>query len=341
MNTTRNVTRRESHGGRPFNATKKEIKGWKHRVVDPLKDESVWATVDDACNSCCHGSVWRENAEDKWKKKGFKCYLKDARSHMFGGICNGSTQSGGKSRMPYAMQLVESLQNLPGVIGSHEITDKDHPLLLSQKAQAKFGFIKNMRRGTIVCEDHDHQNLEVVRQKGTGLFMIRIDHLDLGEYLEFARKSESARSVIDKGSDAYVDAYIDWIELEETTSTSNDLRWPIPHRSNVDEIVARVISHNYGCEYCGRWYPQSPFPSPNCNHCGARPSDHHERCCPMRPRSASEDEESVNEGAEQGVTFTLWTMPTISPYPRIAFVARKETKQDKKSVFISFTTAEE
>ena len=28
-----------------------------------------------------------------------------------------------------------------------------------------------------------------------------------------------------------------------------------------------VRTHNYGCEYCGYWHPQSPFPFPNCNFC--------------------------------------------------------------------------
>jgi hypothetical protein len=41
------------------------------RVVDPINDEGVWAIVDDACNSCCHGASWRKNAEAKWKNKGF------------------------------------------------------------------------------------------------------------------------------------------------------------------------------------------------------------------------------------------------------------------------------
>ena len=30
------------------------------RVVDPIADEGVWATIDDGCNSCCHGEVWRQ-----------------------------------------------------------------------------------------------------------------------------------------------------------------------------------------------------------------------------------------------------------------------------------------
>ena len=44
---------------------------------------------------------------------------------------------------------------------------------------------------------------------------------------------------------------------------------------------------NRGCEYCGWWHPNSPFPFPNCNLCGARPSYHHGRCCPQRPRNPS------------------------------------------------------
>ena len=40
------------------------------RVVDPIADECVWAFIDDGCNSCCHGEVWRQNAEAKMKKWG-------------------------------------------------------------------------------------------------------------------------------------------------------------------------------------------------------------------------------------------------------------------------------
>ena len=33
------------------------------RVGDKIADEGVWAIIDDGCNSCCHGEVWRQNAE--------------------------------------------------------------------------------------------------------------------------------------------------------------------------------------------------------------------------------------------------------------------------------------
>ena len=36
---------------------------------------------------------------------------------------------------------------------------------------------KRVREGFITLDDYDAQSLEVARQVGTGLFMIRIDHL--------------------------------------------------------------------------------------------------------------------------------------------------------------------
>ena len=41
---------------------------------------------------------------------------------------------------------------------------------------------KRVRDGLITLDDHDAQSLEVVRQVGTGLFMIRIVHLIFNDY---------------------------------------------------------------------------------------------------------------------------------------------------------------
>ena len=59
----------------------------------------------------------------------------------------------------------------------------NHVLLLSQAVQANLGFLKSVRNGTIVMEDYNGQHLEVARQVRTGLFMIRIDHLVLQDYI--------------------------------------------------------------------------------------------------------------------------------------------------------------
>ena len=39
------------------------------RVADPIMDKVVWANVDDGCNSCSHGELWRRSAEIKIRHK--------------------------------------------------------------------------------------------------------------------------------------------------------------------------------------------------------------------------------------------------------------------------------
>ena len=85
------------------------------RVVDPMEDEGVWAIVDDGCNSCTHSREWRLNAEEKWAKRGFKCYLKDGKVTKFTGI--GSSPSTGKWKLPAGFLLNESGLVLPGALG--------------------------------------------------------------------------------------------------------------------------------------------------------------------------------------------------------------------------------
>ena len=71
----------------------------------------------------------------------------------------------------------------PRCVHSHEIPEKTHPFLLSQACQAKLGMTKRVRDGSITLDDHDAQSLEVARQVGTGLFMIRTDHLMYNDYV--------------------------------------------------------------------------------------------------------------------------------------------------------------
>ena len=73
--------------------------------------------------------------------------------------------------------------------------DNHFPLLLSQAAQAHLGFVKDMRKGTIMLGDAK-EYLEVVRQKGTGLFMVRVDHLDLRCYAEAIGDEDRANKLI-------------------------------------------------------------------------------------------------------------------------------------------------
>ena len=85
--------------------------------------------------------------------------------------------------MSMAIRLQESDLVILVCVHSHEIPEKTHLLLLSQAYQAKLGMTKRVRDGSITVDDDDAQSLEVARQVGTGLFMIRIDHLVYDDYV--------------------------------------------------------------------------------------------------------------------------------------------------------------
>jgi len=159
----------------------------KLRVVDPYEDEGIWAIVDEGANSNTHSDTWRKDADKKWKRLGFQSYLRNATITTFEGV--GSKASSGKYQLPCGLRLEESYMTLPGGLSSHEMPNAKHPLLLSQSFQAKLGFQKDVRDGTITLKDYDGQSLEVVRQIRTGLFMVRIDHLDKKTYAEIEDQS--------------------------------------------------------------------------------------------------------------------------------------------------------
>ena len=94
---------------------------------------------------------------------------------MISGIGEGRTK--GRYAIPYALQSIEG-QTIAGVTTSHEIEGASHPILLSIEMQGKLGLVKDIRAGTIKLRDYPDERLEIVRQKGTGLFMVRIDHLN-------------------------------------------------------------------------------------------------------------------------------------------------------------------
>ena len=47
---------------------------------------------------------------------------------------------------------------------------------------------KQMRTGKYALDDYEGQSREVARQKGTGLFMVRIDHCLRRDFIKLALK---------------------------------------------------------------------------------------------------------------------------------------------------------
>ena len=138
-------------------------------VVDPYTSPHVWCIVDEGCNACTHSKEWMDNARGKWHKLGFDAYRTSSSSTTFNGVGRGQTS--GKHKIPFGLKLEESGLTLPGGVESHEMEQGGHCMLLSQSVQAKLGFLKSVRKGTIRMEDYDGQHLEVARQVRTGLFM--------------------------------------------------------------------------------------------------------------------------------------------------------------------------
>ena len=140
--------------------------------------------VDEGANSCCHGEMWRENADIKLAKLGFKTWLKDSTPHKFKGV--GSKTTTGKYQIPFGMKRASTGISHQGAVSSHEIAGASHPMLLSQGTQAQIGFVKCMRSVKITLLDFGEE-LEVVRQARTGLFMVRIDHLNPVGFAKFMK----------------------------------------------------------------------------------------------------------------------------------------------------------
>ena len=61
------------------------------RVADPIEDEGVRANIDDGCNSCCHGEVWRQNAEAKMKVLGLHSIWLHRKATPFNGVGTSTT----------------------------------------------------------------------------------------------------------------------------------------------------------------------------------------------------------------------------------------------------------
>ena len=71
------------------------------RFVDPIADDGVWAIIDDGSNSCCHGEVWRQNAEAKMKVLGTHPIWLHRKATNFNGVETSTTS--GKLNIPMAI----------------------------------------------------------------------------------------------------------------------------------------------------------------------------------------------------------------------------------------------
>ena len=80
-------------------------------IVDPLKDEGIWITVDSACNTSCHARAWRENADQKlaiigkalgYHESEWKTWWHKKVPHSISGVGNYRAQVNGSHLIPIA-----------------------------------------------------------------------------------------------------------------------------------------------------------------------------------------------------------------------------------------------
>ena len=145
----------------------------KLRRVDIYQDKGVWATLDEGCNSNCHGRAWARNAEDKFELMGLFPEWVHHQKKSYNGVGGGDASTIGKKKFPYS--IVGTTSRVSGCLESHELGDADHvPLLLSLPAQSKLGLCKDLAKGT--CRLGDDGDVELCRDNKSGLLVIRIDH---------------------------------------------------------------------------------------------------------------------------------------------------------------------
>ena len=124
------------------------------RAVGPIAGGVVWAIIDDVCNSCCHGEVWRQNAETKMKVLGSHPIWLHRKATTFNGVATSTTSE--QLKIPMAIRLQESDMVIPGCVHSHDITEKTHPLFVSQACQVKLGMTRRVRDA---LDGHDAQKI--------------------------------------------------------------------------------------------------------------------------------------------------------------------------------------
>ena len=123
------------------------------REVDIMEDGSVWATLDEGCNTTCHSRQWRENAESKFLNYGFVVERYDSKK-QYHGVGDKPVETKHCYMFPFNICLGPKQRSLAGVLSSQELTHEGFvPLLLSLPNQCTMGLVKDMRNGTCVLSE--------------------------------------------------------------------------------------------------------------------------------------------------------------------------------------------
>ena len=144
-------------------------------VVDVLRDDHVWAVLDEGCNSTICGQVWLKNASEKFHSIGFKVHESDdGDAKTFRGL-SGEIKTNGKHRLPFIITTDAHGKDrfLSGVMETYSVggTGDMTPLLLSKHAQAALGLVKDMQNNRCSI-GLNGPSVDLACAKGSGLTCI-------------------------------------------------------------------------------------------------------------------------------------------------------------------------
>ena len=162
-------------------------------LIDAKADDGVlWCILDEGCNACCHSEAWSAKAEAIFRENEFGYPFVNRKNKTYTGLGGVVVQSTGKRRLPFCLGF-DSTSNpadrrcLTGTMESWEIPG-DGPFLMSNAAQAKLGFVKDMASGNITCKMHgQNSSLRMRKDRNTGLLAINL--LDLHGMRECGARS--------------------------------------------------------------------------------------------------------------------------------------------------------
>jgi len=148
----------------------------KLREVDIMNDASVWAILDEGCNTTCHSRMWRENAEEKFLNQGFVVERFDSKKECHG-VGDKPVTTKHCYSFPFNVSLGPYQRSLAGVLQSQELGHEGFvPLLLSLPNQGTMGLVKDMRNGMCVLKGYG-VSIELCVAKKNGLLCIDIGNM--------------------------------------------------------------------------------------------------------------------------------------------------------------------
>ena len=134
-------------------------------IVDLRTDPRAFAILDDACNSTCHTRAWAKKAQESLAQYGHKLGHLKEHSKTYKGI--GAAKCPGSRTVPWCLSTKKG-NTIEGEIKSNELEKNDEVyMLLSLRAQASLGFVKDVEAGTCYLKGYkDHCQLYQVAGSG-------------------------------------------------------------------------------------------------------------------------------------------------------------------------------